>query len=55
MAKKSKKQTKEYVPEGMSRKDFADAEYRKKTTMAFGCILLVFIIGIVAFISVGFL
>lgn len=53
MAKKSKKQTKEYIPEGMSRKDFADAEYRKKTTIAFGCILLVFVIGIVAFISVA--
>ena len=53
MAKKPKKQTKEYIPEGMSRKDYADAEYRKKTTIAFGCILLAFLIGIVAFIFVA--
>ena len=53
MAKKAKKQTKEYIPEGMSRKDYADAEYRKKTTIAFGCILLVFVIGIATFISIA--
>ncbi len=47
MAKK-KKAVKEYVPEGMSRKNYADAAYRKKVTIIMGAILLVFVIGVVA-------
>ena len=53
MAKKPKKQKQEIIPEGMSRSDYADAAYRKKTTIIFGCILLVFVIGIAAVIFFG--
>lgn len=47
MAKKNKP-AKEYIPEGMSRKNYADAAYRKKVTIIMGAILLVFVIGVVA-------
>ena len=47
MSKKNKPQ-KEYIPEGMSRKDYADAAFRKKVTIIMGCILLTFVIGVVA-------
>ncbi len=53
MAEKPKKQRQEIIPEGMSRSDYADAAFRKKTTIIFGCILLVFIIGIVAVVFYG--
>lgn len=53
MAKEPNKQKQETIPEGMSRSDYADAAFRKKTTTVFGCILLVFIIGIVAVVFFG--
>ena len=52
MAKKPKKQ-KEIIPEGMSRKEYADAAYRKKVTIINACIIFAFIIGVVAVIFVG--
>ena len=52
MAKKPKKQ-KEIIPEGMSRKDYADATFRKKVTIINACILSAFFIGIVAVIFFG--
>ena len=39
---------KEYIPEGMSRKDYADAAFKKKVTIIMGCILLAFVVGVVA-------
>ncbi len=53
MAKKAKEQTKEIIPEGMSKKDYADKAFRKKVTIINSCILLAFIIGVVAVIGVG--
>lgn len=53
MAKKAKKQTEEIIPEGMSKKDYADKAFRKKVTIINSCILLAFIIGVVAVIGVG--
>lgn len=53
MAKKPKEQKQEVIPEGMSRKDYADAAFRKKVTIINGCILLAFFIGIVAVIFFG--
>ncbi len=38
----------ERIPEGMSRKDYADAAFRKKVTIIMGCILLVFTVGVCA-------
>ena len=52
MAKKPKEQ-KEIIPEGMSRKDYADAAFRKKVTIINACIVFAFIIGVVAVIFVG--
>lgn len=46
MAKKNKP-AKEYIPEGMSRKDYADDSYKKKVTVVMGCILLVFVVGVI--------
>ncbi len=48
--KKKKAPVKEYVPAGMKREDYADAAFRKKVTIVMGCILLLFIIALVAFI-----
>ncbi len=45
--KKTKAPKKEYIPEGMKREDYADAAFRKKVTIIMGCILLVFVIGVV--------
>lgn len=45
---KEKKPQKEYIPEGMSRKDYADAAFKKKVTTIMGCVLLAFVIGVVA-------
>ena len=53
MAKKAKKQTEEIIPEGMNKKDYADKAFRKKVTIINGCILLAFIIGVVAVIGIG--
>ena len=53
MAKKPKKQKQEIIPEGMSRKDYADAAFRKKVTIINACILVAFFIGIVAVIFFG--
>ncbi len=44
--KKTKTPKKEYIPEGMSRKDYADAAFRKKVTIIMGSVLLVFVIGV---------
>lgn len=52
MAKKPKEQ-KEIIPEGMSRKEYADAAYRKKVTIINACIVFAFIIGVIAVIFVG--
>ncbi len=51
--KKIKKEVVEHIPEGMSKKDYADAAFRKKVTIINGCLLLVFVIAIVAVIFVG--
>ncbi len=48
MAKNNKAPKKEYIPEGMSKKDYADAAFRKKVTIIMGSILLVFVIGVCA-------
>ncbi len=53
MAKNKKMPKQERIPEGMSRKDYADAAFRKKVTIIMGCILLVFVIGICAVIFAG--
>ena len=50
MAKNAKKQPKEYIPEGMSRKKYADAAFKKKVTIINACILLAFFIGVGAVI-----
>lgn len=47
MAKKNKAPKKEYIPEGMERKDYADAAFRKKVTIIMGSLLLVFIVAVV--------
>lgn len=49
-ARQAAKAKEERIPEGMSRKDYADAAFRKKVTIIMGCILLAFIIGLVAFL-----
>lgn len=46
MAKKNKP-AKEYIPEGMSRKNYADDAYKKKVTIIMGCILLAFVVGVI--------
>ncbi len=48
MSKKNKLKKEERIPEGMSRKDYADAAFRKKVTIIMGSILLVFTVGICA-------
>ncbi len=53
MAKNKKTPKEERIPEGMSRKDYADAAFRKKVTIIMGCILLAFVIGIVVVIYAG--
>ena len=53
MAKKKKAPKKEIIPEGMSRKDYADAAFRKKVTIINISILAVFIVGVVAVIFAG--
>lgn len=50
MAKKQKAPKKEYIPEGMDKKDYADAAFRKKVTIIMGSILLVFIVGVLIFL-----
>ncbi len=53
MAKNKKAPKKEIIPEGMSKKDYADAAFRKKVTIINLCILAVFAIGVVAVIVAG--
>ncbi|MBQ7115331.1 MAG: hypothetical protein IJN94_02820 [Clostridia bacterium] len=53
MAKKKKIPKEEIIPEGMSRKDYADAAFRKKVTIINLCILAVFAVGVVAVIVAG--
>lgn len=53
MAKKKKAPKKEIIPEGMSKKDYADAAFRKKVTIINLCILAVFAVGVVAVILAG--
>ena len=53
MAKNKKAPKEEIIPEGMSKKDYADATFRKKVTTIFLCILGVFIIGLVAILFAG--
>ena len=53
MAKKNKPVVKERIPEGMSRKDYADAAFRKKVTIIMASILAVFVIGVCAVIFTG--
>ena len=48
MSKKNKAPKKEYIPEGMKREDYADAAFRKKVTVIMACVLLVFIVAVVA-------
>ncbi len=53
MAKNKKTPKQEIIPEGMSKKDYADAAFRKKVTIINLCILGVFIVGVVAVIIAG--
>lgn len=53
MAKKRKAHKEEIIPEGMSKKDYADVAFRKKVTTINLCILGAFIIGVIAVIFVG--
>ncbi len=53
MAKNKKAPKQEVIPEGMSRKDYADATFRKKVTTINLCILGAFIIGVIAVIVAG--
>lgn len=53
MAKKKKAPKQEIIPEGMSRKEYADVDFRKKVTKINLCILGVFLVGIVAVIFAG--
>lgn len=53
MAKNKKAPKQEIIPEGMSRKDFADAAFRKKVTIINLSILGVFIVGVIAVIVAG--
>lgn len=53
MAKNKKTPKQEIIPEGMSRKDYADAAFRKKVTIINLCILGAFIVGVVAVIIAG--
>lgn len=53
MAKNKKAPKEEIIPEGMSKKDYADATFRKKVTTINLCILGAFIIGVVAVIVAG--
>lgn len=53
MAKNKKAPKQEIIPEGMSRKDYADAAFRKKVTVINLCILAVFVVGVVAVIVAG--
>ena len=53
MAKKNKPVVKERIPEGMSRKDYADAAFRKKVTIIMASILAVFVIGVCVVIFTG--
>ena len=53
MAKKKKTPKQEIIPEGMSKKNYADAAFRKKVTIINLCILAVFAVGVVAVILAG--
>lgn len=53
MAKKKKAPKQEIIPEGMSRKDYADASFRKKVTVINLCVLGAFVIGVIAVIIAG--
>ena len=53
MAKKAKKPVNEVIPDGMQKKDYADAAFKKKVTIINACILLAFFIGVCAVIGVG--
>ena len=53
MAKKKKTPVEEIIPEGMSKKDYADAAFRKKVTIINLSLLAVFIVGVIAVIVVG--
>ncbi len=48
MSKKKKVKIDERIPEGMDRKDYADAAFKKKVTIIMGCILLVFVVAVCA-------
>ncbi len=53
MAKNKKAPKEEIIPEGMSKKDYADVAFRKKVTTINLFILSAFVIGIIAVIVVG--
>ncbi len=53
MAKKSKNNSVEFIPDGMSKKDYADAAFKKRVTIINSCILLAFVIGVIAVIFFG--
>ena len=53
MAKNKKAPKEEMIPEGMSRKDYADAAFKKKVTIINLSILAVFVVGIIAVIVAG--
>lgn len=53
MAKNKKAPKQEIIPEGMSKKDYADAAFRKKVTIINVCILTAFVIGVIAVIVAG--
>lgn len=53
MAEKKKAPKKEIIPEGMKKRDYADAAFRKKVTIINLCILGVFIIGLIAVLVAG--
>lgn len=53
MAKKKKAPKEEIIPEGMSRKQYADKAFRKKVTIINMCLLSVFLIGVVIVLVVA--
>lgn len=53
MAKNKKAPKEEIIPEGMRKKDYADATFRKKVTIINLSILAVFVVGVVAVIVAG--
>ncbi len=53
MAKNKKAPKEEIIPEGMSRKQYADKAFRKKVTVINLCLLSVFVVAVVAVIVVA--